>query len=56
MSDIDNMKSRLGTENLLLKHIIRDIKVANLIRDDFLREKFSKSEFDSTKSALAVEY
>ena len=24
-------------------------------RDDFLREKFSKSEFDTTKSALAVE-
>ena len=26
-----------------------------LTRDDFLREKFSKSEFDTTKSALAVE-
>ena len=24
-------------------------------RDDFSREKFSKSEFDTTKSALAVE-
>ena len=25
------------------------------VRDDFSREKFSKSEFDTTKSALAVE-
>ena len=29
--------------------------LADLLRDDFLREKFSKLEFDTTKSALAVE-